>query len=295
MKLCLSRATVLMVSILSTVSVGCVSVRDDGDEEVATQSHALVGVADAMHYAHAAGIPCDWRLVVAGAIAMAESSGSPTAVGRNGPTRGCPNGSRDRGLWQINDCYHPSVSDACAFDSACNAQAMVSISNHGSNFQPWATFTGGAYRAHLGAAQGAFDAVCGGGDSPEPNPTSERPAGGPFEALDVRFVIDEGAWITQCNESADAERAWQTLATGGESSTRWAEARYAQQILQGCGAPNGDGVYPLVIRGAGAPEGGFVTQCSGSGNVELVFRVDGEVDGRPAASFRYGQISEACP
>jgi hypothetical protein len=58
----------------------------------------------------------DYRsVVVAIAVGLAEASCYPLARGVNGPTSGCPNGSVDRGLWQINNCYHPNVSDACAY------------------------------------------------------------------------------------------------------------------------------------------------------------------------------------
>src|SRR5688500_1335097 len=53
------------------------------------------------------------NLVVAVAVAMAESRCDPSARGVN------TNGSIDRGLWQINS-IHTDVSDACAFDAMCN-------------------------------------------------------------------------------------------------------------------------------------------------------------------------------
>jgi hypothetical protein len=40
------------------------------------------------------------QIVVAVAVAMAESSRNPSATGQN-------SGSIDRGLWQINNFYHP--------------------------------------------------------------------------------------------------------------------------------------------------------------------------------------------
>lgn len=102
-----------------------------------------------------------WRgsaQIVAVCIAHAESSFIPGAVGHNGPTAGCPHGSRDRGLWQINDCYHPSVSDRCAFDPVCNAKAAYPISNGGQDFGAWSTYTSGIYRAYLAETHGAYSA-----------------------------------------------------------------------------------------------------------------------------------------
>lgn len=60
--------------------------------------------------------------------------------GINDPTDGCPDGSRDRGILQINDCYHPEVSDDQAYHAASAFAAGLRISDGGTNFHPWATF-----------------------------------------------------------------------------------------------------------------------------------------------------------
>ncbi len=95
------------------------------------------------------------RLVTAVAVGMGESSCRPDAQNANGPTKGCPNGSVDRGLWQINSCWHPSVSKSCAYDAQCNANAAYRISAKGTNFRPWVAYTNGSYRNHLEAARAA--------------------------------------------------------------------------------------------------------------------------------------------
>ncbi len=95
------------------------------------------------------------RLVTAVAVGMGESSCRPDAQNPNGPTKGCPNGSVDRGLWQINSCWHPSVSKSCAYDAQCNANAAHRISAKGTNFKPWVAYTNGSYRNHLEAARAA--------------------------------------------------------------------------------------------------------------------------------------------
>ena len=95
------------------------------------------------------------RLVTAVAVGMGESSCRPNAQNANGPTKGCPNGSVDRGLWQINSCWHPSVSRSCAYDAQCNANAAYRISAQGSNFRPWAAYTNGSYRKFLAEARAA--------------------------------------------------------------------------------------------------------------------------------------------
>jgi murein DD-endopeptidase MepM/ murein hydrolase activator NlpD len=91
--------------------------------------------------AQAAGSGGDVSTAVA--VALAESGGNPAAVGVNG------DGSRDRGLWQINSRWHPEVSDACAFDPSCNARAAYVISNGWTDFGPWTTYSSGAYRQYL--------------------------------------------------------------------------------------------------------------------------------------------------
>ena len=95
------------------------------------------------------------RLVTAVAVGMGESSCRPEAHNANGPTKGCPNGSVDRGLWQINNCWHPSVSKSCAYDAQCNANAAHRISAKGSNFKPWVAYTNGSYKKYLAEARAA--------------------------------------------------------------------------------------------------------------------------------------------
>ena len=76
------------------------------------------------------------------AIAMAESGGDPNAVHTN------QDGSRDRGLFQINDQSYPGVSDACAFDPVCSARQAVAIDKR-SGTTPWSTWGNGSAEAWL--------------------------------------------------------------------------------------------------------------------------------------------------
>jgi hypothetical protein len=94
------------------------------------------------------------RLAVA--VGLAESGGNPTTRNLNPPTPGCPAGSTDRGAWQLNNCYHPEVSDGCADDLACAAAATYRISAAGSDWHQWTTYTSGAYQAQLAAADQAL-------------------------------------------------------------------------------------------------------------------------------------------
>jgi hypothetical protein len=97
------------------------------------------------------------RLAVA--VGLAESGGNPTARGPNPPTPGCPAGSTDRGAWQLTNCYHPEVSDACADDLACAANEIYRISAGGSDWSAWTTYTSGAYLAQLPVADQAVATV----------------------------------------------------------------------------------------------------------------------------------------
>lgn len=77
---------------------------------------------------------------MAAAIAMAESGGNP-----NAQNSANSNGTIDRGLFQINSVHGAQST----FDLASNIRAAIQISNNGSNWQPWSTFSNGAYRRFL--------------------------------------------------------------------------------------------------------------------------------------------------
>jgi LysM repeat protein len=68
---------------------------------------------------------------MAAEIAMAESSGQQFATGAAG----------ERGYWQINPDHGPLST----YDPLGNAKAAVIISDDGTNWTPWTTFTSGAY------------------------------------------------------------------------------------------------------------------------------------------------------
>ncbi len=96
----------------------------------------------------------DW--VISVAVAEAESAGWTHARLIN---TDC---SVDRGLWQINSFWHGEVSDACAFDPTCNAQATHTIWANG-GWTQWTTYNNGAYQAHMAEAQDAVNQAGGGG------------------------------------------------------------------------------------------------------------------------------------
>lgn len=101
-----------------------------------------------------AGIISQAALSIAIAIALAESGGRVSATHSN------TDGSTDYGLWQINGRAHPSYSPSQLVGNASyNAAAMFAISAAGTNWNPWTTFTSGAYRQFLGQANTAASQV----------------------------------------------------------------------------------------------------------------------------------------
>lgn len=96
-------------------------------------------------------------LAKAVAIALAESSGNPSAHNAVPP-------DDSYGLWQINmyGSMGPArrkqfglSSNSQLFDPATNAKAAYAISNGGKSFGAWSTYTSGAYLAYLPAANKA--------------------------------------------------------------------------------------------------------------------------------------------
>ncbi len=112
----------------------------------------------------------------AAAIAMAESSGNPSAHNPNPP-------DDSYGLWQINmlgrlgparRSQFGLTSNQQLFDPSTNARAMAAVSNNCTNFSPWTTFTSGAYKRFLQQLTGASPAPSGSSDTTSsPDVTTE--------------------------------------------------------------------------------------------------------------------------
>lgn len=105
----------------------------------ASQSLTPAAIA---HFAIAAGVSGDdvWRAV---AVAMAESSGNTGAIGGLNA-----NGSRDYGLWQINDRAHPDLltADTQWWSPPLNAAMMFQVyKGAGFKWTPWSVFNSGKY------------------------------------------------------------------------------------------------------------------------------------------------------
>jgi hypothetical protein len=119
-------------------------------------------IAQAAHHAGFRG----QDLTTAVAIALAESGGDPRAHNPVPP-------DNSYGLWQINmigalgpDRRHQFHLDSNKelYDAETNAQAAFAISGKGDSFQPWTTFTSGAYKSHLDEARKGVKAMQDGRD-----------------------------------------------------------------------------------------------------------------------------------
>src|SRR5437660_9237611 len=103
---------------------------------------STLSTVQARQYAASAGFSGNAVNIIV-AIAQAESGLRTDARNTNN------DGSVDRGILQINSRWHPEVSNGCADDPACAFREGYRISNRGTNFTPWATYTSGTYLRYL--------------------------------------------------------------------------------------------------------------------------------------------------
>lgn len=90
-------------------------------------------------------------LVVAVAVAGAESGWNPTATNLN------TDGSTDFGMWQINSVHADLLASADWRDPFANAVMAHKVwADAGGSWTPWTTFVSGAYQAHMGEALAAL-------------------------------------------------------------------------------------------------------------------------------------------
>ena len=115
-------------------------------------------------YAYDAGFRGN-GLTTATAVALAESHGDSSQVGDVGLQNGTWGPSV--GLWQIRSLNpgHGTAAEQAQrdqtanLDPATNAQNAYSISQQGSNFNPWSTYTSGAYQNFTNRASTAAGQV----------------------------------------------------------------------------------------------------------------------------------------
>ena len=109
---------------------------------------ATLQLQDAATYAANAGFT-GRSLAIILAIAIQESGLDTNSINVNNDAQR----SVDRGILQINNYWHKEVSDQCAFDPACAFVAGYRISQQGTNFNQWATFTSGKYLRSMPTTQ----------------------------------------------------------------------------------------------------------------------------------------------
>lgn len=106
--------------------------------------------------ARGAGLSGD-SVVIAVAVSLAESGGNPRAHNAVPP-------DNSYGLWQINmlGSMGPSRrakyglrSNDDLYDPATNARVMADLSNKGTNWRPWTTYTRGTYKIYLNRGKAA--------------------------------------------------------------------------------------------------------------------------------------------
>ena len=140
-----------------------------------------ISAAQIAQYAYQAGFRGE-SLNTAVAIALAESHGDTGIHGDVNLQTGTWGPSV--GLWQIRSLNpgHGTAAEQALrnaqanADPATNARHAYTISHRGSNFQPWSTFTNGAYRGYLNQARTASRQVTGGAATGGATPTSFRVA-----------------------------------------------------------------------------------------------------------------------
>lgn len=76
---------------------------------------------------------------IASAIAMAESGGKSNATDNDS------NGTTDKGLWQINT----SNGALSTYNPLANARSAVQLSDNGTNWSDWVTYTTGEYLRYM--------------------------------------------------------------------------------------------------------------------------------------------------
>jgi murein DD-endopeptidase MepM/ murein hydrolase activator NlpD len=106
----------------------------------------LLSQSQVRQYASNAGFTGS-NLNIATAIAMAESGGNTQAVNTSDPYGG------SFGLFQINAAHFHAggTTQACALDPQCASNYAYSLFKS-QGFQPWGTYTNGAYQKFMGTA-----------------------------------------------------------------------------------------------------------------------------------------------
>lgn len=121
-----------------------------------------------------------------------------------------PQGGREEsyGPWQIHLLAHPDVTKSCAMDLQCSTAAAYKISNGGTNYNPWSTFTNGAYKTALADIEKTLALPSTSTSSPSASGSS--PDAGPSDGASAGSAPAE-----PCNLSSQQKGSAISLAGGG--------------------------------------------------------------------------------
>lgn len=125
-------------------------------KNIAPSTGTLTDVQIAQYAVTAGLVSSRSAIATAVAIAIAESQGNTQA---HNPGNGTTDIEDSYGLWQINVLAHPNYDKKRLYDPSYNAAAMVAISTTGQNWNPWGTYTSGAYRKYLNRGNAAANLV----------------------------------------------------------------------------------------------------------------------------------------
>jgi len=110
----------------ATLGATAISTRGAEHSSGGVDPRDIPGLIAAMFGPHAAMAQC---------IAGAESAWQRDAVNLN------PDGSRDRGVFQINSRWHGTMPDAEAFDPVANVRYAFLVSRGGTDWSAWSEVT----------------------------------------------------------------------------------------------------------------------------------------------------------
>lgn len=206
-------------------------------------------------YAQSAGLSAK-DAKIAAAIAMAESGGNTRAHNPVPP-------DNSYGLWQINmlGSLGPDrrkklgiSSNSQLLDPAVNARAMAMISSGGTNWQPWSTFTNGAYKKYM---DGDTTAPAGWGDIGEGLGDMFGGSAGivvpGLEGLTsmAELAVGAGRWIANPDNWIRVGQVWIGVLLIGVGVNLAVRKKVAPMVSQVAGAvPGGKAVKAAAAKGA---------------------------------------------
>jgi murein DD-endopeptidase MepM/ murein hydrolase activator NlpD len=175
-------------------SIAGASLQQPGTQSRAQQDGKAVAVAAAK----AAGFT-GRDLQIAVAVAGAESGWKASA--KSPPNT---NGTRDHGMWQINDGAHPDlIRSGNRYDPYDNARMAYKVwQDAGGKWTPWTTYNNGAYRKHL---DGKLPKPA---PAPKAGPEGGNPESGPDGSLDLPVVCEGPTQDGQADNLIDTRVVW---------------------------------------------------------------------------------------